>query len=52
MSDPMEIRDRYDGQLDAVVDGGYLAAEPSTELRMVSDDVEVIREGKGPLDVL
>lgn len=52
MSDPIEIRDRYDSQVDAVVDGGYLAAEPSTVLRMVGDEVEVIREGKGPLDVL
>lgn len=52
MSDPVEIRDRYDGQLDAVVDGGYLHPQPSTVLRMVGDDVEVVREGKGPLDFL
>lgn len=52
MSDPMEIKDRYDSQLDAVLDGGYLHPQPSTVLRMVGDEVEVIREGKGPLDVL
>lgn len=52
MSDPIEIRDRYDNQLDAVVDGGYLHPQPSTVLRMVGDEVEVIREGKGPLDFL
>ncbi len=50
MNDPLEIRDRYERQLDAVVDGGYLLAEPSTVLRMVEDEVEVIREGKGSLD--
>jgi len=52
MSDPIEIRERYDRQLDAVVDGGYLHPQPSTVLRMVGDEVEVIREGKGPLDLL
>lgn len=52
MNDPVDIRERYDKQLDAVVDGGYLLAEPSTVLRMVEDEIEVIREGRGSLDDL
>lgn len=47
MGDPLEIRDRFDAHLDAVVDSGYLHPEPSTVLRMVDEEVEVVREGKG-----
>jgi tRNA A37 threonylcarbamoyladenosine synthetase subunit TsaC/SUA5/YrdC len=48
----VEIRERYDAQLDAVIDGGYIHPEPSTVLKLIEDEVEVVRLGKGPIDGL
>ncbi len=54
--EPMEaaedIRERYSRQLDAILDGGFLMAEPSTVISLVDDEFEVIREGKGSLDAI
>jgi tRNA threonylcarbamoyl adenosine modification protein (Sua5/YciO/YrdC/YwlC family) len=50
--DPIEIRDTFKHGLDAVVDGGFLGNESSTVLSLVDDVVEIIREGKGPLDAI
>jgi tRNA threonylcarbamoyl adenosine modification protein (Sua5/YciO/YrdC/YwlC family) len=50
LGDPVEIRELFDAQLDAVVDGGYITPEPSTVLKLIDDEVEVVRVGKGPVD--
>lgn len=50
MEDAVEIRERYSRQLDAVLDGGFLMAEPSTVISLVDDEVEIIREGKGSVE--
>jgi tRNA threonylcarbamoyl adenosine modification protein (Sua5/YciO/YrdC/YwlC family) len=50
MEDPVDIRDRYSRQLDAILDGGFLMAEPSTVISLVEDQFEVIREGKGSVE--
>jgi tRNA threonylcarbamoyl adenosine modification protein (Sua5/YciO/YrdC/YwlC family) len=50
MGDPVEIRELFDAQLDAVVDGGYINPEPSTVLRLIDTEVEIVRVGKGPVD--
>jgi len=52
MEDAEDIRDRYSNQLDAILDGGYLMAEPSTVISLVDDVVEIIREGKGSVEGL
>jgi tRNA threonylcarbamoyl adenosine modification protein (Sua5/YciO/YrdC/YwlC family) len=52
MGDPVEIRELYDAQLDAVIDGGFIHPEPSTVLKLIEDEVEVVRLGKGPIDGL
>ena len=53
MADPVEIRDLYSKRgLDAVVDGGFLGNIPSTVISLIDDEIEVIREGKGPLEPL
>jgi tRNA threonylcarbamoyl adenosine modification protein (Sua5/YciO/YrdC/YwlC family) len=50
IEDPEDIRDRYSRQLDAILDGGFLMAEPSTVISLVEDQFEVIREGKGSVE--
>ncbi|KAF5037320.1 putative protein YciO [anaerobic digester metagenome] len=46
------IYEKYENLVDYVIDGGPGGIEPSTVLDCTSDDVEIIREGKGPVDVL
>ena len=46
------IYEKYENLVDFVIDGGPGGIEPSTVLDCTSDDVEIIREGKGPVDVL
>ncbi len=52
LGDPNEVRDRYGHGIDCLVDGGYTGIDVSTVLSLVRDEVEVLREGKGPVDVL
>ena len=46
------IYEKYENLVDFVIDGGPGGIEPSTVLDCTSDDVEIIREGKGPVDML
>jgi len=50
--DPDIVRDRIGSQLDLVIDGGLLTNEPSTVISLLDDEIDVIREGKGPVDLL
>jgi tRNA threonylcarbamoyl adenosine modification protein (Sua5/YciO/YrdC/YwlC family) len=50
--DPDVVRDRIGSQLDLVLDGGLLTNEPSTVVSLLEDEIEVLREGKGPVDLL
>lgn len=47
LTDPQEIQERFGHQLDAVVDGGYCSAEPTTIVDLTEDSPRVIRRGKG-----
>ncbi len=49
-TDPELIHDRFGSRVDIVVDGGMADAEPSTVVDC-SDGVEVVRQGKGTLDL-
>ena len=49
MSDPREIEKSFKGTIDFVIDGGIIVGEPSTVVRIVDNEAEVIREGKGRL---
>lgn len=51
-TDPEEIYDMFQKQVDAVIDGGYGQAWASTVLDATDFPVEVIREGLGPIDDL
>ncbi len=51
MTDPMEIRDVLEHQLDLVIDGGFCGMEPTTVVNM-EDDVPVIsRSGRGDTEL-
>lgn len=49
LEDPELYEVRYKGDVEVVIDGGMLWPEPSTVLKLVDDQVEVLREGQGPV---
>ena len=49
-TDPELIHDRFGSRVDIVVDGGIADADPSTVIDC-SDGIEVIRQGKGIVDL-
>jgi tRNA threonylcarbamoyl adenosine modification protein (Sua5/YciO/YrdC/YwlC family) len=50
--DPDVVKDRLGGLLDLVLDGGLLTQEVSTVVSLVDDEIAILREGKGPIDLL
>ncbi|GAB1309395.1 L-threonylcarbamoyladenylate synthase [Urechidicola sp. KH5] len=51
-TDPELIYEKWDGLVDMVVDGGYGGNEASTVIDVTDSTPEVLREGKGNLDVI
>jgi len=51
-TDPELIADKYDGQVDLVIDGGLGALYASTVVDLSDGEAEIIREGKGSLDLI
>lgn len=49
MTDPEEIHEKFEYQVDLVIDGGAGGNVPSTIVNCTSDEIEVMREGKGIL---
>lgn len=47
LSDPFDIRERLDQQVQAVVDGGYIPHQPSTVLDLSGAEPVLIRQGAG-----
>ena len=47
LTDPEDIRDRLETQVDAIVDGGSCGLEPTSVLDLSGDEVIVVRKGKG-----
>lgn len=47
LSDPYDIRERLDHQVDAVIDGGYLQYEPTTVVDLTEETLGIVRQGKG-----
>ena len=47
LSDPLEIRERLEHELDLVIDGGPCGLEPTTVIALRDGVVEVTRQGKG-----
>ena len=51
-TDPELIYEKWNSIVDIVIDGGYGDNEASTVIDLTTDEPEVIREGKGSLDIL
>lgn len=51
-SDPEIIHAQYEGQVDLVVDGGFGNIYPSTVIDCSGDQLTIVREGLGALDVI
>ena len=47
LSDPYEIRDLLEHQVDLIIDGGYGSLEASTVISFTEDEPEILREGCG-----
>lgn len=50
-TDPELIYEKYENQVDVVIDGGYGGTEPSTVVDCTTDEFEILRQGKGELIV-
>lgn len=48
-TDPELIFEKYQNQVDIVIDGGYGELVPSTVVDCTTDDFEIVRQGKGEL---
>lgn len=51
-TDPELIYEKYKDLVDVVIDGGYGDNEPSTVIDCTTGEFEIIREGKGNLDLI
>ncbi len=51
-TDPELIFEKWQDKVDLVIDGGYGDNIPSSVIDLSGDDIEVIRKGKGNLDIL
>lgn len=49
ITDPELIHERYEKQVDLVIDGGYGDIEGSTVLDCTNGEIEIVRQGKGQL---
>lgn len=49
-TDPELIHERYENDVDIVIDGGYGNIEASTILDCTNDEIEVVREGIGNIE--
>lgn len=48
-TDPELIHEKYENQVDIVIDGGYGGMEPSTVVNCTTDEFDILRQGKGEL---
>lgn len=47
LTDPFEIRERLEHDLDLVIDGGVCGADPTTVIDLADDSPVVVRQGRG-----
>ncbi len=51
-TDPELIYEKWQSIVDLVIDGGYGDNNPSTIIDLSKDEIHIIREGKGSLDII
>ena len=47
LTDPYDIRDALEHQVDLIIDGGYCGMEPTSVVDMSGDEITIRREGMG-----
>jgi tRNA threonylcarbamoyl adenosine modification protein (Sua5/YciO/YrdC/YwlC family) len=47
LSDPRVIEERFGRRVDMIIDGGIIAAEPSSVISLLDEGIEILRAGKG-----
>ena len=47
MTDPYDIRDTLQHELDLVIDGGFCGMEPTTVIDLVDEVPVIVRKGQG-----
>ena len=47
MTDPYDIRETLEHQVDLVIDGGYCGLEPTTVVDLTEETPQLVRQGKG-----
>ena len=47
LTDPWDIRETLEHELDLVIDGGYCGMEPTSVVQLTDDVPEITRRGKG-----
>lgn len=52
LTDPYDIRDRLEHELDLVIDAGIVPDEPTTIIECSGKNIEIIRQGKGQAPML
>ena len=52
LDDAIEIRQRYEHEVDLVIDGGFCGVEPTTVISLIDDYPEVRRHGRGDVSFL
>ena len=52
LDDAEEIRDKYQHEVDLVIDGGSCGVEPTTVINLIDGNPEVLRYGKGDAEFL
>jgi len=51
LNDPRSIKEKLGHGLELVIDGGYQVFEPSTVVSLLDDEIEILRQGKGRLEL-
>ena len=51
LTEGWEIQDRLDDQVDLILDGGYCGTEPTTVIDLTSLPPQLVRAGRGPLEL-
>lgn len=49
LSEAFEFEERLQKQVDLFIDGGRVFPDPSTVIALIGDQLEVLRQGKGPV---
>ncbi len=51
-TDPELIYEKWGSKVDLVIDGGYGDNYPSSIIDLTKDEIEIVREGKGDIDII